>query len=359
MLTLTRGFAAAPALPCTPALVAPAPPSYLIPPLLDINRQIWDLGVKNGSMTFKLNYDVTQFGPNYKKLTETLQSQMVTALGADSLWKNDEWITDTVQKAYLNYPAITPTLAAVGVPADVAQLIARYLLAPRAIFAAYAKVSAALRNTAYMAGTYYRNPEGKLVYAPLKDFVTEYRGLKRIKDGKVVEKAFLPAVVEGKVPLWVIPQPFGDTKNRWAVYIRWVSWRSFEIKVINVGHEDNGIVGVVIGALKWVANHVCGGAQNQKAYAAAVAAATLLPNPYTLGVLSAWTVTAAACGMPKPTQAEIDAAAAALCPAGGGGDGGAESEPTFWDLYQKPILYGGAGVLALLILKQVLARKQA
>lgn len=321
----------------------PAPPQLAdVPPFLQVSVDQWKADADaDRALTFKLNYDARQLS---SALTGAVQVELLNMLGPS----HSDDVADWALAATKNYAVIVPHLAQLGIPADAAPAIARFVVAREAFFRAYAKLSDYYFNASQASRsggpqalpTYYTNAAGKSIKITNADFVQSYRGLKR-ESGKWL---FIP-LIEGQVMMWAVEPPFLDGGHKWGLYVTWVDGQTFKL---NLTRMPKGVVSMVAGLIKSVLRFACNlvtmdKMQDVRNYA------TLVPEPHVQTVLAGWQVAAAACGIAfpvQPTETPVDPCAVP------------PSEETFWQKYGTKLLVGGGVLLAAAVGLKVYRQRQ-
>lgn len=180
------------------------------------------------------------------------------------------------------------------------------------------------------------------------DFATSYKGLTNPYAGST-EPAIYKPFVNGTAWLWRdIPTPFPeDADHTWTLSAKYEGGSLFRIYLTRatVRREPyEKLLGALKAAVSWICDKI-----TRDDLQLVVNAAGAVPEPNTQAVVTAWKGAAMACDMAFPTAP----APLTTCPELATTP---PIEPTFWDLYQKPILFGGAGVVALLLVKQFMGR---
>lgn len=412
MRTSWLGDAAAPSCGVTPGTIPPPPESTVeIAPLFKIDVKRWvDAKASGKPLSIAVNYDYKQLFPKIT-LTET---QLLNALfvvdhrslgtapftRAGYTWVGTQWVrtsalTPDQQAASLkarppvgdiskeplfqtthtpksieklttwaeninarkSHPTLEAVLAAYGYNPAHAPLLAKFLISKQVLLQAmfyrsYQFLPLAtmqVQGKAACNGKTRATPDQSEAPMSCRDFAVTYRGLTN-PYAKGWPVGIYKPFVDGKAWLWTnVQPPFPEDKDHvWTLSAKYISGSMFRIYLTRaVVHRDllDNILGALKTAVKWVCDKL-----TRDDLQVVVNAAGAVPEPNTQGVVQAWRAAAMACDMAFPP-----APAPVVCPETLPSTG-INIEPTFWDLYQKQLLAGGVGLVALLVLKEFTGR---
>lgn len=200
----------------------------------------------------------------------------------------------------------------------------------------------------------WRSADG-FPYLRETDFSPTYKGLSNpfvIPATTTPAPAFKP-VFDGRAFLWPhIKPPFEESSDyAWCLFAKYEGGSIFSLSLKKLT-VDKGSWDTFVGYLKSALTYACKGITNDKLQLVRNGAGAV-PEPNTQAVVQAWSVAAQACGMIFPEKPTMSCTPAAPPPPP---PPPPEVSPTFWDLYQKQILIGGVGLVALLVLKEFMGR---
>lgn len=268
-----------------------------------------------------------------------------------------EW----ARRAVDNYKALEPVLAKYGYNPGHAPTLARTIVSKYALLNAMWQISARQAQTwrtytKAIAAEGIVRPEWRSAdgfpYLRETDFSPTYKGLSNpfvIPATTTPAPAFKP-VFDGRAFLWPhIKPPFEESSDyTWCLFAKYEGGSIFRLSLKKLT-VDKGSWDTFVGYLKSAFIYACKGITNDKLQLVRNGAGAV-PEPNTQAVVQAWSLAAQACGMIFPDKPTMSCTPAAPPPPP------PEVSPTFWDLYQKQILAGGVGLVALLVLKEFMGR---